>query len=319
MNQNFDLSICIATYNRANYISETLNSIVAQLLDNVEVVIVDGASTDNTKEVVSIFVDKYPNFKYYLLDNKGGVDKDYDIAVQLSKGRMCWLFTDDDLIKDGAISQVLSKINQNFGLIILNAETKNIDFSRSLLPKILQIDNDIVYTENEFDNFFLNTIDYLSFIGCVIIDRQIWLNRERKTYYGSEFIHVGVIFQKKLHTNIFISHNPYIIIRIGNEQWSVRSFEIWIFKWPRLISSFSNLSLKVRSKYSLQPSLNRFKNIIIQRARSSYNYELYKKWFSTEKSPFIWKSSLYILSKTPILFFKVIIYVTIKSKKFNGN
>jgi glycosyltransferase involved in cell wall biosynthesis len=68
MNQNFDLSICIATYNRANYISETLNSIVAQLLDNVEVVIVDGASTDNTKEVVSIFVDKYPNFKYYLLE-----------------------------------------------------------------------------------------------------------------------------------------------------------------------------------------------------------------------------------------------------------
>ena len=50
------LSICIATYNRANFIGETLDSIILQLTEDVEVVIVDGASTDNTREVVESYV-----------------------------------------------------------------------------------------------------------------------------------------------------------------------------------------------------------------------------------------------------------------------
>ena len=46
------LSICIATHNRADYIGETLDSIIPQLTDEVEIVVVDGASTDATRTVM---------------------------------------------------------------------------------------------------------------------------------------------------------------------------------------------------------------------------------------------------------------------------
>ena len=46
------LSVCVATYNRAEYIGETLESIIPQLTDEVEIVVVDGASTDGTSTVV---------------------------------------------------------------------------------------------------------------------------------------------------------------------------------------------------------------------------------------------------------------------------
>jgi abequosyltransferase len=46
------LSICIATYNRGGYIGETLDTIIPQLDNDVELLVVDGASTDNTKDVV---------------------------------------------------------------------------------------------------------------------------------------------------------------------------------------------------------------------------------------------------------------------------
>jgi hypothetical protein len=145
------------------------------------------------------------------------------------------------------------------------------------------------------------------------------MEREREVYYGTEFIHVGVIFQKKIIGNIFVSQFPYIIIRIGNEQWSVRSFEIWIFKWPRLISSFIHFPEISLIKYSLKPSLNRFKNIMIQRARHAYNYETYKKWFYHENSPIFWKTALFLLSITPRFFIKSIIHITVKLKKINEN
>ncbi len=51
------LSICIATYNRAEYIGETLESIIPQVTDEVEIVIVDGASTDNTSSVVKHYIE----------------------------------------------------------------------------------------------------------------------------------------------------------------------------------------------------------------------------------------------------------------------
>jgi glycosyltransferase involved in cell wall biosynthesis len=59
------LSICIATYNRADYIGETLDSIIPQLTDNVELLVVDGASTDNTEDVVRTYTD--PRIRYVRL------------------------------------------------------------------------------------------------------------------------------------------------------------------------------------------------------------------------------------------------------------
>lgn len=51
-----ELSICIATYNRADFIGQTLDSIVSQNCDGVELVIVDGNSTDLTPQIMSNYV-----------------------------------------------------------------------------------------------------------------------------------------------------------------------------------------------------------------------------------------------------------------------
>ena len=56
------LSICIATYNRADFIGETLDSIIRQLTDEVEIVVVDGASTDATRTEMSAMPPAAPVF-----------------------------------------------------------------------------------------------------------------------------------------------------------------------------------------------------------------------------------------------------------------
>ena len=49
------LSFCIPTYNFADFIGETLESIIIQATDEVAVIIVDGGSTDNTREIVESY------------------------------------------------------------------------------------------------------------------------------------------------------------------------------------------------------------------------------------------------------------------------
>ena len=58
------LSIIVPTYNRANYLKECLDSIINQNYPNIEVIVTDDNSTDNTKEVVKEYIQKYPFIKF---------------------------------------------------------------------------------------------------------------------------------------------------------------------------------------------------------------------------------------------------------------
>ena len=86
------LSICIATYNRAGYIGETLDSSIPQLDDDVELLVVDGASTDNTEDVVRQFAQRETRIRYVRLSTKGGVDEDYDKSIELCPWRILLAF-----------------------------------------------------------------------------------------------------------------------------------------------------------------------------------------------------------------------------------
>jgi abequosyltransferase len=101
------LSICIPTLNRGCFIGATLESIVSQSTDEVEIVIVDGGSTDNTQQVVENFQQRFRRLRYFRNEadsgssntpspSGAGFDRDCNRAVESAVGEYCWLFTDDD-------------------------------------------------------------------------------------------------------------------------------------------------------------------------------------------------------------------------------
>jgi abequosyltransferase len=301
------LSICIATYNRANYIGETLDSIILQLTDEVEVIIVDGASTDNTKEVVESYVFKNKQIKYIRLPIKGGVDYDYCKAIEFAKGKMCWLFTDDDILKPDTLNSVLESIRKNFVLIIVNSEIRNKDFSFVLDNNVLKIDRDSIFKENDFELLFTKTISYISFIGCVIVNRELWIEREKTSYFGSEFIHVGVIFQKHLPGPTLLLSNPHIVIRYGNALWSKRAFEIGVIKWPKLINSFKHLSADSKTRFNLSKFKHWLNSFVFHRALGTFSFQNYKIIYKNKDYSILRKSiSLFILL-FPVSFIKSIV------------
>ena len=97
------LSVCIPTYNFGAFIGETLQSIAAQLQDGVEIVVLDGGSTDDTAEVVGAFAQRYPQIRYHRRPERGGIDRDMARTVALARGEYCWLFGADDTMRAGAL------------------------------------------------------------------------------------------------------------------------------------------------------------------------------------------------------------------------
>jgi abequosyltransferase len=272
------LSICIATLNRAAFLSQTLHSIASQATDEIEIVIVDGASTDNTEQVVQQCRHMFPHLNYLRLSAKGGVDQDYCRAVELAQGDYCWLMSDDDLLKPGAIQAVLTATQHAYGLIIVNAEVKSFDFSKSIVSRTLPLTDDRVYPPEDFQHFLVNTGAYMSFIGCIVIKRQLWDEREKEKYFGSEFIHVGVIFQSPLPQAVLVIAEPWIAIRSGNASWTGKYFEIWMFKWPSLIWSFSDYPDEIKRQVCPKEPWRMTRVLMLLRAKGAYSLKEFDRW-----------------------------------------
>lgn len=190
------LTICIATYNRAAFIGETLDSILPQLRSDVDVVIVDGASPDNTEAAVVPYVEKCSSIRYVRETENSGVDGDYDKAVGYATGEHCWLLPDDDLVAPGAVERVLEALEDGtVDLLIVDAEVRDRTLNHVLQSSRLKFEGERRYGSNDADNFLADAGYCLSFIGGVIVRRTLWNSRSRKPYFGSLFVHVGAIFR----------------------------------------------------------------------------------------------------------------------------
>lgn len=316
---NILLSICIATYNRADFIGVTLESIIPQLTEDIEIVIVDGGSTDHTEKIVNDYCKKFNSIRYFRLEKKGGIDQDYDKAVDFARGNYCWLFSDDDIIKMNTLFDIKDKLSQNPSLIIVNAELRNQQLNKVLKDRYLEIYKNEVYDSdvNSFENFFIKNAEFLSFIGCVIIKKDLWLSRDRISYYNTRFIHVGVIFQNILPNKIIVIHQPHIIIRLGNAEWTKLGFEIWMFYWPKLIHSFRQFRIAFRTSITPEYPFLKYSTLISQRAINAYQLENYKFLLSPIIKSKFRRFFSYLIAIIPRQFFLVLLlfYAVLKNNK----
>lgn len=196
------LSICIPTYNFGLFIGATLKSIVEQSLRDIEVIVLDGASTDNTQEIVAGFQQQYPWIAYYRQDKKGGIDKDMSRTVELARGDYCWLLSSDDALKLGSIQRVLQEIKFGHDIYLCNRT----ECDKNLIPM-----QDRPWLSNELDDHIFNLstkedlINYFnksqsigalfSYMSSIIFRRDKWneiIYDERFT--GSNYAHVFRLF-----------------------------------------------------------------------------------------------------------------------------
>lgn len=127
------ISVVTAVLNRANYIADSISSIRAQNYTNVEHVIIDGASTDGTLDIIrvnrianSVLISEIDSGIYHAL-NKG---------FFLSSGDVIGLLHSDDYFAD---STILSKVALAFSDPLVDVVYGDLDYiSKSDLPKVVR-------------------------------------------------------------------------------------------------------------------------------------------------------------------------------------
>jgi len=299
------LSICIATYRRAGMIGATLDSILPGLTDDVELLVVDGASPDETEAVVAGRFQGRANCRYLRLAAKGGVDRDYCIAVEQAYGDYVWLMTDDDALKPGAVARVLAALAGEPDLVVVNAEVADADLGRTLLDRKLRLAADRTVAPGQRDELLALTGDLLTFIGSVVVRRETWQARDKESWVGTEFVHVGVIFQAPLGRPARVIAEPLVRIRYGLAQWAGRAFEIWMFNWPKLIWGLAGIGEAAKAAVTPREPWRHTGRLLTMKAQGHYTLAAYRRWLAPLPMPrthrlgawllAVWPRSLFVL------------------------
>ena len=120
---NVKLSICIPTFNRAHYLSECLETLIPQVRDrsDVEVVVIDNCSPDNTEAVVREFMDSQSPIKYFKNSVNLGYTGNQIKCFEYADGEYIAILCDDDAYLDAEVDEILRVINKRkYAFIALN-------------------------------------------------------------------------------------------------------------------------------------------------------------------------------------------------------
>ena len=104
-NLNPLVSICIPVYNGASMIHRTLESCVNQTYRNIEIIVVDNASADNTKEVVSRYIKADKRIKYFRNNTNIGLIRNFLRCLELAKGDFSQFLCHDDWLSRNYIEE----------------------------------------------------------------------------------------------------------------------------------------------------------------------------------------------------------------------
>ncbi|NEO89184.1 MAG: glycosyltransferase [Moorea sp. SIO3G5] len=104
---NTSVSVVITTFNKAQYLEQSVKSVLAQTFSQIECIIVDDGSTDNTRKVADQLVHYHPQIQYFYKDN-GGVSSARNFGADKATGEWIQFLDADDWIHEDKIRFQLS-------------------------------------------------------------------------------------------------------------------------------------------------------------------------------------------------------------------
>ncbi len=199
------LSICIPTFNRAPFLAELLETLLPQLPalgEQVELLLSDNASTDNTPQVVASFQQRGLRIRSIRNPENLGADGNFLQCLSLATGRYLWLLGDDDLPTPHAVPQLVSLLLQGeqtapFDLVYLSSFGFSGQLPADLTP--LTTDRFGRFAEVVTDGaYLLEKVNALiGLISVVIINRERLLSTPHPpldSLRSSNLLQLGFIF-----------------------------------------------------------------------------------------------------------------------------
>src|SRR5688572_25305561 len=116
--------ICLC-YNHERFLKEALDSVINQTYPNLEIIVADDFSTDNSRALLAKYAKQHPQIKYFPNEKNLGNCTTFNRAFAISKGEYIIDFATDDVLLPNRIEEQIAafeKLGPEYGILFTDAE-----------------------------------------------------------------------------------------------------------------------------------------------------------------------------------------------------
>lgn len=293
------VSLVIITMNHEKFIEQACQSAMAQTYPNIEIILLDNQSRDQTFSLAQSTLENSP-FPYQVIENTAsyGVAKNLNILVSKTSGKYICILSGDDWLADNSIEEKVKHIEQNNLDFVLSDGYRYYQDQDQLVPAYPdKIKTKII---NSVANFFHINVTHNEPINVGVFVRQELLIKHP--------------FDETIHTedwdmNLRLTHLGYKIGFVDQKLFYYRTLSQSLSSnWELMHDSY----LKVTDKYIdyIRSDKELMKNYRINLVKYQFLIELSKTTDEIKRKKILkeWKKEKYkIRYSQPILFFKLLL------------
>jgi alpha-1,3-rhamnosyltransferase len=267
------VSIIIVSYNCADYILETLESARTQTYQNIEIIVTDDGSQDNTLEIVETWMRNNSNrFKRSVIvrsEINTGTPKNCNRGLRASEGAWIKLVAGDDILMPHCVETMLRFSLSQKSLI---TTSDMIEFCDDNLPKRLSKSISLeqmrffkLRKDKQFQSYLRNPVFLNS--PALFINKELF---ERVGYFDEAFkiLEDTPFILKTLRAGYNIYYNENQTIKYRTNQKAVERLDGQI---SDTLLCFTKYRLKYFSRYNIYDNLIRYNFFLFSRRRKSNN------------------------------------------------
>lgn len=261
------VSVIVPTYNRADYIKATILSILNQIYKNVEIIIIDDGSTDNTQEIIcNINSEK---IIYKKIENSGRPAVPRNIGIKLANGDYIAFCDSDDLWEPDKLAQQLNVFKNHKNILIT---TTNAIYFPGKKKKLYGIKKDFIislkcqiYGNKVVNSAVVMKKEVLNHIGLI--------NEDKKLFYEDYEYWLRLLNYKD--NSIYFISKPLIKYRIHENMYtkSIESrYNSLIYLYEKVINY-----IKDNYKYMVKKQIYKYSKYLGIKPKYYENIKLFFK------------------------------------------
>ena len=236
--------MCVPTYNGARYLSECLDSILAQTHSDFELVVVDDRSSDGSVDIARTYAQRDSRIRVIVNDNNLGLVGNWNRTVEVSRAEWIKMVFQDDVLLPECASRMLSAA------------------TNSAMP-IVSCARDFIFEANTTEDDRQFYVNHKAFISAVYHDANEW-SPQRYSETALECLGANLLGEPTavlLHRSVFERFgwfNPYLHSRCDLEYWNRVASNTGTIHIPEVLTMF-RVHENAMSAYLKQTAARRYR------------------------------------------------------------
>jgi len=252
MNLDLLLTIAIPTFNRALYLEQTLHQLQKEIsensIKNVEIMVSDNASPDDTEKVVNHAISSGLVIRY--IKNSQNIGSDANIAQCFNQaaGKYVLILGDDDLFVDGGLHDLLENLSlEQYGVVCLKSYGFDADF---------RAENPGKFGRNkaykDAGSFLASIGPLMTLISGCVVNKSLLSHIDANNYCGENLVQVHLVIQAacQAKSNLFIDR--YLMACKRNNSGGYDFAKVFVENVGNILDSYVGKGLSKRDIVSIE-------------------------------------------------------------------